>query len=447
MITGNRDAAFVADELLSNLAHLYRRAGFGARHDELRPLMAAGYNAAVEGLLAMSGPDQAADVYPRPLLESTLSTNDLETLEERKARTKTRAEQRRQLALWWVQRMSLTSTPLREKLTFFWHGHFATSIDKVNEASFMLAQNEIFRSLGAGSFETLAQTVAKDPAMMIWLDSNQNRKGSPNENFARELMELFTIGIGSYTDADVRDAARAFTGWRINRKTAAFSVVSGQHDSGAKSLLGTSGPFGGEEVISLLATHPSSARFVASKLWSSFAFPVLPEDPIVTDLAPAFAVDRNITGLLRAIFRHPEFVSTRAKQGLVKQPAEWMAGSLRALRILPSGARLKPALLLRTLSDLNQVPFDPPSVGGWPQNGYWISTATALARLSSAEMLVKASNLDWLVGVSSAQRPDAIAAQLGVDGWTSSTNRAMQVASSPSAQLTVALVSPEYILN
>ncbi len=447
LLIGNPESHRVADELISNLAHLYRRAGFGAPLDRLKQLAPAGYNAAVDALLVRSPGDPGADAIPRPNTVITLAASEIETIEERKARNQTRAAQRREITMWWMDRMVATSVPLREKLTFFWHGHFATSIEKVNEAAFMLSQNEIFRSLGSGRFEALTQAVAKDPAMMIWLDSNQNKKGSPNENFARELMELFTIGIGSYTDADVREAARAFTGWRINRKTGEFSVLKGQHDAGQKTILGRVGAYGGEEVISLLANHPAATRFVASKLWSRFAFPVNPDDPIVTEVAAGFASDGDITTLMRSIFRHPEFVSKRAKQGLVKQPVEWMVGALRALNLPFSNGPTRPQILLNALRDLNQVPFAPPSVGGWPQNGYWVSTATAHARLATAATLSRSANLSWLTGVPASQRLDVLASQLGLDGWTSATTAALVKANDPKSQLAIALVSPEYVLN
>ena len=448
LFTANPKAHRVADELISNLAHLYRRAGFGAPLDRLKQLAPAGYDAAVEELVSGSATDPAADAIPRPSLVITAASSETETLEERKARNQMRAAQRREIALWWMDRMVATSVPLKEKLTFFWHGHFATSVEKVNEAAFMLSQNEIFRSLGAGRFEVLAQAVAKDPAMMIWLDSNQNKKGSPNENFARELMELFTIGIGSYSDTDVREAARAFTGWRINRKTGEFSLLKGQHDVGQKAVLGRVGAYGGEEVITLLATHPAAARFVASKLWSRFAFPVTPDDPIVSDLVVGFAADGDISALMRSILRHPEFVSKRAKQGLVKQPIEWMIGALKALNLSSfSNGPTRPQILLNALRDLNQVPFAPPSVGGWPQNGYWVSTATAHARLATAATLSRSANLSWLSGVPSGQRIDVLASQLGLDGWTSSTTNALAKANDPKSQVAIALVSPEYVLN
>jgi uncharacterized protein (DUF1800 family) len=434
----------MTDELVSNLAHLYRRAGFGAQQADLERLRPGGYNAAVDALLDRTTPDQA-DAIARPQLISTLSSPG-ETQEQKKARRMERAQQQRELELWWLQRMHASTAPLREKLTLFWHGHFATSIEKVREPSFMLMQNETFRSLGAGSFEALAQAVAKDPAMLIWLDSNLNRKGSPNENFARELMELFTIGIGSYTDADVREAARAFTGWRVNRKNAMFNLQVSEHDAASKSVLGKTGPLSGEEVISLLANHPAAARFVTSKLWSRFAFPVLPTDPIVTDLAKGFTNGGEISAVMKSIFLHPEFLSKRAKQGLVKQPIEWLVGAMRALGFAQV-SDVKPQRIISTLSDLNQVPFDPPSVGGWPQNSYWISTATTQARLGIAVAFVRAANLDWLTSAAPQQRFDVLAARLGVDGWASATRTALAKASDPKSQLTIALVSPEYVLN
>ena len=434
----------MADAITSQLAHLYRRAGFGATPQQLAAVAAGGYAAAVDALLERSQPD-AADAVPTPSPVLTNRDGQPETVEERKARQQIRAAQRRSIMGWWLERMTLSDRPLREKLTFFWHAHFATSLDKVNESAFMLQQNQTMRALGAGSFEALAQAVAKDPAMMIWLDANQNKKGSPNENFARELMELFTIGIGSYTDADVREAARTFTGWRIDKQSGAFSQQPKNFDAGIKTVLGQSGAFTGEQTVSLLAKHPAAARFVTSKLWSRFAYPVQPDDAVVSDLAPGFAADGDITKLMRALLNHPQFVSTKARQGLVKQPVEYVVGALRALGLRPSGLEVTGPNLIQALNSLNQVPFEPPSVGGWPQNGYWVSTATELARLKLATQLVAKADIGWLSGA--ADRPAALATRLGVNGWTAATASALTKASAPKNQLIVAMVSPEYVLN
>ena len=256
-------------------------------------------------------------------------------------------------------------------------------------------------------------------------------------------MELFTIGIGSYTDTDVREAARAFTGWKFSR-TAGFSVKPNQADTGVKTLLGTTATTG-EQIISVLCRQPALARFIAAKMWSQFAWPVKPDDPIVNELAPGFAADLDITKLARSVFMHPQFGSVQARQGLVKQPVEYVVGTFRALGLLPSS--LDRAKVEGALTALNQEPFAPPSVGGWPQNGYWISTATSLARLRFAQGMAASASLDWLTAVPANARAEALAQRLGIDGWTVATASALTKASNPKNQLTVALVSPEYVLN
>jgi uncharacterized protein (DUF1800 family) len=436
----------MSDEPTSAIAHLYRRAGFGITTTKAQSIAVNGYASAVDTLLNGAAPDPAAAVpTPTPAPNPKAGAGP-ESLEERRARQQTRAQQKRDIAVWWMQRMTATENPLREKMTLFWHGHFATSIDKVNEAAYMLSQNQIFRTMGLGTFEPMAQAVAKDPAMMIWLDANKNLKSSPNENFARELMELFTIGIGSYSDADVREAARAFTGWRVNG-AGVFALRPKDFDGGNKSILGQSGAFTGEQVITLLAKHPAAAKFVVSKIWSRLASPVTPDSPIVAELSGGFAADGDITKLLRSVFNHPEFQNTATRQGLVKQPIEYVVSAFRAAGVGVTDTRFFGPPVLKTLESLNQVPFDPPSVGGWPQNGYWLSTATSLARLKFASTLSRSSDLGWLKGQSASQRPDAIADRLGVSAWSPGTQSALMKANAPVDQFAVALVSPEFVLN
>jgi uncharacterized protein (DUF1800 family) len=297
-----------------------------------------------------------------------------------------------------------------------------------------------------GTFEPMAQAVAKDPAMMIWLDANKNLKSSPNENFARELMELFTIGIGSYSDSDVREAARAFTGWRVNN-VGSFTLRTKDFDGASKSILGQTGAFTGEQVITLLAKHPAAAKFIVSKMWSRLASPVTPDSPIVAELSTGFAVDGDITKLLRNLFNHPEFQSTTTKQGLVKQPIEYVVSVFRAAGVGVNDTRFFGPPALKTLESLNQVPFDPPSVGGWPQNSYWLSTATSLARLKFATTVARNCDLGWLKGQSAPQRPVAIADRLGIQEWSTGTQSALTKANAPVDQFILALVSPEFVLN
>jgi uncharacterized protein (DUF1800 family) len=427
------------------IAHLLRRAGFGPTPQQLDRYVALGYSGAVQALVD-SAPE-APDAIAPPVL-TVVATGEIETIEERKARGQLRRQQRLALTQWWLERMVAADNPLTEKMTFFWHGLFATSIDKVNEAALMLTQNDMFRKNGLGKFEPLVQAVAKDPAMMIWLDSNQNRKGSPNENFARELMELFTIGIGSYSDADVKEAARAFTGWRTNRRTGVYSFAAGQADRAPKSILGRTVSTG-EEVLSLLATHPAAAKFIAAKLWFKFAAPTTLDSPVVNDLSSVFSsTGGDMRAVMKALFLHAEFVSTPVRQGLVKQPVEYLVGSLRAAGLRPADLEISGPNLYNTLGDLNQVPFDPPSVGGWPGNGYWISTATAMARLRFANALAATGKMDWLSGVAAAQRPDVLANRLGIDGWSATTAAGLaKSTAAPRQQFALALVSPEFVLN
>jgi uncharacterized protein (DUF1800 family) len=431
--------------LRSQTAHLLRRAGFGPTPQQLDRYTALGYAGAVQSLVD-APQDAGLDAITPPSL-STVNTGELETIEERKARSQQRRQQRLALTQWWLERMTTAENPLTEKMTFFWHGLFATSIDKVNESTLMFGQNETLRRNALGKFEPLAQAVAKDPAMMIWLDSNQNRKGSPNENFARELMELFTIGIGSYTDKDVQEAARAFTGWRTSRKTGVYTFAAGQADRGQKTILGRT-VTSGEEVVTLLATHPAAARFITAKLWQKFAAPTTLDAPVINDLSTVFTTTGgDIKAVMTALFLHPEFQSPAVRQGLVKQPVEYVVGAMRAAGVRPRDLEITGPNLFSSLGDLNQVPFDPPSVGGWPGNGYWISTATAMARLRFANALVGSAKLDWLSTTPPAQRPDVLAARLGIDRFTATTTAGLAKSTAPRQQFALALVSPEFVLN
>jgi uncharacterized protein (DUF1800 family) len=429
------------DQLTSQITHLYRRAAFGARLEDVAAGVARGYAATVDYLLDRSRKDSSSIAAP---VLPPLQTN-VTTVEERKVLNKLRNEQERQIGDWWLEQMTMSEQGATEKLTFFWHDHFATSANKVNNPDLMLAQNQLFRQLGGGNFETLTQAVAKDGAMMIWLDSNKNQKGKPNENFARELMELFTVGIGNYTDEDVREGARAFTGWRFNRQ-GGFQILKGQHDNGTKTVLGKTGPLGGEEVVSVLCQQPAAARFITAKMWRQYAYPLASDHPIIGELSAGFAKDLDAAKLLRSILMHPQFQSREARQGLVKQPVEWVIGAMRQLNVRPSQFDVDKRTS-SVLGNLNQQPFYPPSVGGWPDNGYWISTSTALTRMSFALAVTAIAKLDWFSGLDNNARLAAIATRLGVDEWTAATAANISKAGNPRYQLAAALVSPEYVLN
>jgi uncharacterized protein (DUF1800 family) len=319
------------------------------------------------------------------------------TQEERRAneekrremfRQERREEQMRILELrdWWLQRMAKGPRPLQEKLTLFWHGHFATSAQKVREAYYMWLQNQTFRTMGSGNWLQLLYSVAKDPAMLIWLDQAQSRKQNPNENFAREVMELFSLGEGNYTEKDVTEAARAMTGWTLNRAAQKYEYREAVHDDGEKTIFGKTGNFNGLDVLKMIVDQPQSARFITAKLWRFFASEN-PSPELIEALASIFRSNgNNFQPLLRALFRSEEFYSDSVIRTQVKSPVQWLVGSTRLLE------RDLPASLVSTqlLRNLGQELLMPPNVKGWDGGLSWITTNNLLSRYNQAAMLVLA---------------------------------------------------------
>jgi uncharacterized protein (DUF1800 family) len=455
------------------VALLYRRAGFGARPAELDAAVAAGYAASVDTLLAAANtPAASAGVEPPPPLAPMLARTPTDAA----ARARYGAMLGAQIAVltgWWLRRMAATADPLTEKLTFFWHGHFATSVTKVRSAPMMLAQNQIFRLAGAGAFDALTLAVTHDPAMLIWLDAGDNSRAHPNENFARELMELFTLGIGNYTETDVREAARAFTGWRLNTDRTGFVVVPSRHDDGVKTILGRTGNFSGDDVIGQLTHSATSARWVAARLFSRFAAPVAPtSNPASPAMTAAYGDGLDTRAAVRAMLLSPQFIASRGQ--LVAQPVEYIVCVLRALglrvgptqpatvataagatpaspppgasRVVAGSGELPPNRVIAACSSLGQVPFQPPSVGGWPANAGWLSTASTLARAQFASAAATAADLSAISAEAPAARVDAVAHLLSLDGWTARTRAALTAAQgNPVRLVTLALCSPEYL--
>ncbi|NNN18493.1 MAG: DUF1800 domain-containing protein [Acidimicrobiaceae bacterium] len=438
-------------DMLSALALLYRRAGFGATPTELAQAAALGYNGMVNKLVSgLQQPDSGADAIPTPTLLQPpfYKPGALNTPEARQAFYKTLSDERTAITNWWIMRMVATNNPLREKLTFFLHCHFPTAISKVIYPVYMYRQNQIFRSFGSGDFTQLTTAVSTDPAMLIWLDAGTDRLPDPNENFARELMERFTMGIGSYSEYDVRAAAFAFTGWHLNNQTGEFAIAPRLHSNLPQTFLGHQGVTTGQEVINIVTNSEPSAKFVVASVWSRFAYPIKPTDPLVAELASAYAKDRNMANLLRAVFRHPNFLSAGSASGLIKQPVEYVIGALRALRVSP--ARIPPSKppLSSVLNSLGQVLFDPPSVGGWPQNEYWLSTSSALARWRFAHWLSLAGDISPVADSPVASRVDAVSEMLSIQSWSSSSGSTLKDAvANPHTLVSMALVSPEYVAN
>ena len=284
--------------------------------------------------------------------------------------------------------------------------------------------------------------------MLIWLDASSDLASDPNENFARELMERFTMGIGNYTEADVRAAAYCFTGWQLDLRTGQFSISALDHSNAPQTFLGHTGINSGEQVIEIATATTASAHYVPSAFWSHLASPVTPASPVAQDLAPGYAADRSVATLLSSIVEHPDFATTTTLNGLVKQPVEYVVGVLRALGVTAAEVEALPGGLLGILSGLGQIPFDPPSVGGWDQNGYWLSTASALVRWEFARAMAHRGDISLVADAPKAGRVDAAAQLLSVPTWSSATAAGLaRAAADPPELVTLALVSPEYVRN
>lgn len=435
------------------MAHLYRRAGFGATPAELQSAATQGFeqtlNAWVGGL---SSPDPSAtainppELTPVPTSFAALRPGS----EARRALTRSLHEEFPSLVQWWLARMVAATNPLTEKLVLLLHNQFPTAVSKVQFPSLMLRQNELFRTMGADSFDTLTHAVSTDPAMLVWLDAGTDHKAHPNENFARELMERFTMGIGTYTQNDVDAAAACFTGWYFDTASGGFAVRASDHDSTPQTFLGQSGIDTGQQVIDIATHTEASAKWVTSRIWSFLAYPIAPSDPIAAELSKSYQEDLSVSGLLTSIFTHPLFTSSKARSGLVKQPVEWAAGTLRALGFAATDVASGKVPIYGVLGALGQVPFDPPSVGGWPQNEGWLSTASALARWRWATELtnLQGADISLVEDAAVSDRPDAAATLLSVEGWEPPTASALaRVSQSPNDVVTLALISPEYVSN
>ena len=425
----------------ATLAHLYRRAGFGASSSELDAAVARGYAKTVDHLIAgLTAPDSNVPVPPRlSSAEKLNSGRGGDTYDEYVS-----------LVGWWVEKMAKTETPLREKLTLLLHGQFPTGFDKVGLPVYMHRQNEIFRKLGGGRFDELTAELTSDPAMLIWLDLSSNQRQSPNENFARELMERFTMGIGNFSQRDVKEAARAFTGWSLSYPRGTFEFSTWGHDFGEKTLLGHRGNLSGADVVRIVTHTPAAARWIPARMWSFLAYPIGPKYFVVDDLAPAFGKDLNMTGLLRSIFMHPEFISATSRQGLVKQPIEWVAGIMRSLKLHTKTFHKQggAGYLLDVLSNLGQIPFNPPTVGGWGSNQYWLSSASSLTQLNFAETITQVADLSVVEEASGSSRVEALGSLLGIDSWSPRTNAILQhVRDDLNKLVPLALTAPETIAN
>ena len=374
-------------------AHLLNRAGFGGTPAEIEAAYAKGPEAAVRDLVDVS--DDLANVpspawaHPRPIgrIVTQMRSKRIsrrEQKERKRAFHDMEGENILDLRHWWLERMLTSPAPLLEKMTLFWHGHFATSVLKVRDGYWMWLQNDTLRRNALGNFAALTKKMSRDPAMMIYLDLQESEKEHPNENWARELMELFTIGIGNYSEQDIRESARAFTGYRVNLRTQEFRFKDFEHDASSKTFMGRTGAFDGDDIIDTLLEKPACGQFIGRKIWRYFV-----EDEPSPQIVEAFA-DRirahkyEVRPLLRELFSSSEFYSERVVRNQIKSPVQFLIQTAKLLEIpLPPVA-----IAQNAMRQMGQILFAPPSVKGWDGGKSWISTSTLLFRYNFANYLI-----------------------------------------------------------
>ncbi|MFW2382658.1 MAG: DUF1800 domain-containing protein [Acidimicrobiales bacterium] len=357
----------------SDVAHLLRRSGFGGSRAEIESLTDLDWTEVVDHVL---------DISDNPPV-----TSNVPNLDENSTNW---SERYVGMTHYWFERARTVPKPIQEKVALFWHGVLCSGLDKLNKHYLMFDQIQLFRTKGMGDLVELYQTMAVQPAMLLYLDNDDNRKGSPNENFARELMELFLLGQGHYSEDDVQASARAWTGHGLNRWDAEpreYVFHADQHDNDMKTFMGVTNNWNGPEIITHILLGPKqrdAARFISSKMWSFFAYPN-PEPAVVEALADALvAGGMRVDALLRALFLHPEFRGAKAKNALVRSPIEFTVAAMRH-----TGLTCEDIDPQWYVGEMGQSMYDPPNVAGWKQNGYWISSSAmwAKARFSS--------NLRW----------------------------------------------------
>jgi uncharacterized protein (DUF1800 family) len=424
------------------------RLGLGPKRGELDAAVKAGLPATLAALTAPSGTDAGALATAPPALSPTVRLGGKAVgpaaVAARQARRKALVTEGYALGVWWLNRMAAVDQPYAERMTWFWHTHFATSIQKVQFAKLMYLQNDTFRSLGRGDFRTLAQAMIIDPAMLIWLDGQGNQKGKPNENLAREFMELFTLGVGNYSENDVREAARALTGWKLNYTTDAPTFTPRLHDPGPENLLGKTAGYDAAGYVNLLVQEPASPRYIAGRLWTRLVSDTPPDPATMQRLLQAYGPDHDITALVRAMVATPQFSAPGST--LAKEPVLWLVGALRALG---APATVLPANTVRSaLNGLGQVPFVPPNVGGWPAGAPWLTTAAALTRFKVSQQLAAHADLGAIHATSASGRVDAVASMLGLPRFGDRTAKALTPLAGQPAQLVgLALTSPEFTVS
>ena len=421
------------------IARLFHRTGFGPKPGEFSAALSAGVTSTRSKVLTAPSrtsfvtPPVLTDLGPRPAANSPAVVEFSQQLRY----------QIQLLFLWWLDEMVASPHTLQEKMTWFWHGHWATSIGKVNYALPMFNQNVTMRKYALGNFSDFAKAMFSDGALQVWLDGQENTVKAPNENLSREMMELFVLGVNRYTEKDVKGLARSFTGYQVSRTTGTVTYNARRRDTAPVTVLGKTAAMSPEEVIGHLVSQNNSALFIAERVWFRF---VSSQEPLPQDhpMIKAFA-DRDIYALMKSLVESPAL--SQEQYSMVKSPVEWFIGLCRALAITPSKLP-SPTKLYGYFEKLSQVPFSPPNVGGWPTDQAWLSSASAQFRVAFASSIIGQADLSELTSISPVRRPAYLADLLGVVEWSTRTAFALRgVRDDPQRLLVIAACSPEYVVS
>ena len=353
-------------------AHLLARAQFGFTPQELDRATTDGLNATVERLLVTQAESAEYQQAEDALRKMSLATGEISDLK-----------------VWWLYRMWASANPLTEKLAVLWHNHFATSNAKVRSVPQMLAQNDLIRVQALGDFQQMLHGMAVDTAMLVWLDGNANRKRHPNENFAREIMELFALGVGNYTEQDIQEAARSFSGWHVREGAFWFNRL--QHDDSPKTVFGKTGNFDGAQIVDLCLAQPACPRFLAMKLLKTFVL-ANPTAEIIDAVAARLRHHNLVFApVMRELLTSQLFFEAAHRRAVIKSPLDLVVGSLRSL-----DQTVKWPPVAKILADLGQDVFEPPSVKGWEGGRLWVNSSSLLMRTNFATALASGDQLATL---------------------------------------------------
>lgn len=381
---GHISFKFLAMNNFRQIKHLYARAGFGIRFEDLHDHEHWPVKKAVKKLFKASETDEPLSAIDGNI---DLRFQGMKTEENRKQIQQERNEQEKLLNTAWLEKMSSTEAQLREKLTLFWHNHFACNI---GNSLYAQQLNNVQRSNALGNFKTLVLEVSKTPAMLQFLNNQQNQKGHPNENFARELMELFTLGRGNYTEDDIKQSARAFTGWAFD-KNAEFAFRQRVHDEGDKTFFGKTANFCGEDIINEIIKKKECAVFISRKLYRYLVNDV-PDESHVRQMADVFYNSGyEITPLLECVFTAPWFYEDKNIGNLIKSPVELLVGLNRQFYITYQN----PAVLIQFQRTLGQLLFRPPNVAGWPGGKNWIDSSSLMYRMKIPSTILNAGLIEF----------------------------------------------------